>query len=134
MTERKYLSRFSELIDFVHLYQMKMNYGGDYKQEMDNVLHDIDLMINDGIKVDAKIIRAIVAMTQANVEIWINEDKEREGITDENPDWEAKYKALLRTHKLNSTRSECKAIIEGHIGGRKDEKLNYHKGEWKISW
>lgn len=135
MAERKYLPSFASLVDSLHLAQMKMNYGGDYMEEMRDILHDIDLLIDEGIVVRADMIRAIVAMTQANVEIWINEDKEREGIKEgENVDWEAKYKALLRTHKLNGTRAECNSRIQELIGGRTNKKLNYHNSEWKINW
>lgn len=135
MSERKYLPTFAMLCDSLHLVQMKMNYGGDYIEEMKNILHDMDLMIDGGIKVNADMIRAIVAMTQANVEIWINEDNEREGIKEgEAVNWEAKYKALLRTHRLNGTRSECNARIQELIGGRANRKLNYHNSEWNIKW
>jgi hypothetical protein len=132
---RKYLPSFASLIDALHLVQMKMNYGADCIEEMRDILHDIDLMIEGGVKVNADIIRAIVAMTQSNVEIWVNEDKEREGIKEgEIVDWEAKYKALVRTHRLNGTRAECNARIQELIGGRTNKKLNYHNSEWKITW
>lgn len=135
MADRQYNLSFAELIDRLQLVQMKENYGGDYIGEISAVLHDIDWMLQEGIKVDANIIRAIVAMTQANTEIWVNENNEREGVIDsENVDWEKKYKNLLRTHKLNATRSECKARVQELLGGRTDKKLNYHNTEWKISW
>lgn len=135
MSERKYLPSFAMLCDSLHLVQMKMNYGGDYTEEMNDILHDLDLLIDEGISVNADMIRAIIAMTQANVEIWINEDNEREGIKEgESVNWEAKYKSLLRTHKLNGTRAECNARIQELIGGRTNRKLNYHNSEWKISW
>ena len=135
MGQRRYNLSFAELVDRLCLVQMKQNYGGDYVEEMKDVLSDIDLLIREGIVVvSADMIRAITVMVQANVEIWINEDMERRGLLEENPDWEFKYKNLLRTHKLNSTRSEAKARVQELIGGRSDKKLNYHNGEWKISW
>ena len=131
---RAYNLSFAELVDRLCLVQMKQNYGGDYSDEMKDVLHDIDLLIKEGVKIDADMVRAIVVMVQANVEIWLNEDNERKGIIEEFPNWEQKYKNILRTHKLNSTRSAAKSRVQQLIGGRTDEKLNYHNGEWKISW
>ena len=131
---RAYNLSFAELVDRLCLVQMKQNYGGDYADEMKDVLHDIDLLIKEGVKIDADMVRAIVVMVQANVEIWLNEDNERKGLIEEFPNWEQKYKNILRTHKLNSTRSEAKARVQELIGGRTDKKLNYHNGEWKISW
>lgn len=131
---RAYNLSFAELVDRLCLVQMKQNYGGDYSDEMKDVLHDIDLLIKEGVKIDADMVRAIVVMVQANVEIWLNEDNERKGLIEEFPNWEQKYKNILRTHKLNSTRSEAKARVQELIGGRTDKKLNYHNGEWKISW
>lgn len=135
MESRKYNLSFAELVDRLCLVQMKQNYGGDYKEEMRDVLHDIDSLIKEGkVVVSADMIRAITVMVQANVEIWINEDNERKGIIEESPNWEQKYKNILRTHKLNSTRSEAKARVQELIGGRTDKKLNYHNGEWEIFW
>lgn len=136
MGERKYLPTFASLFDALHLVQMKMNYGGDYQEEMNNILHDIDLIIKEeGIKVNADMIRAIIAMTQANVEIWVGEDSQREGVKEgEQPDWEKMYKSLLRTHRLNSSRALCNERIQELSGGRANKKLNYHNSEWKFSW
>ena len=136
MEGRKYLPSFATLFDALHLVQMKMNYGGEYQEEMNNILHDIDLVIKqDGIKVTADMIRAIIAMTQANTEIWVGEDNQREGVKEgENVDWEKKYKSLLRTHRLNSSRALCNERIQELAGGRPNKKLNYHNSEWKFSW
>ena len=132
---RKYLPSFASLMDSLHLVQMKMNYGGEYMEEMRDILHDIDLLIEGGIKINADMLRAIVAMTQANVEIWIGEDNQREGVKEgENVDWEKMYKLLLRTHKLNGTRAFCNSRIQELAGGRTNKKLNYHDPEWKINW
>jgi len=130
---RSYHYTFAELIDRLCLAQMKENYGGDYKAEIQHILHDIDVHLESGVKIDANGIRAIIAMTQSNVEIWVGEDKERNGVED-GRSWEEKYKSLLRTHRLNSSRSECKARLQILIGGATDKKLNYHQGEWNISW
>ena len=134
MEQRVYNLSFAELVDRLCLVQMKENYGGDYAEEIRMILHDIDLMFSEGMKMDANIIRAIIAMTQSNVEIWINEDNERKGIIEDNPDWREKYLNILRTHELNSTRSECKARVQELLGGRTDKKLNYHNSAWRISW
>ena len=136
MENRKYLPTFASLIDSLHLVQMKMNYGGEYMEEMRNILHDIDLLIREeGIVVNADMIRAIVTMTQSNVEIWVGEDAQREGVKEgETPDWEKMYKGLLRTHRLNSSRAACNQRIQELSGGKTNPKLNYHNSEWNLKW
>lgn len=127
MAERKYYHNFSELLDRLMLCQLKENHGGNYAQEIKDIMHDIDSIIEDaGFKVDGKMIRAIIALTQINSFIWQNESSARDGSPENNNLW--------FTHQLNANRSECKAVIEESIGGRTDKKLNYLDGVWKISW
>ncbi len=126
MSDRKYFHSFSELLDKLMLCQLKESHGGDYAQEIKDIMHDIQLMINEGIVVGAEMIRAIIVLTQVNSFIWANEDNARNGTPENNNLW--------FTHQLNSDRSSTKAYIEKRIGGRADEKLNYMKGIWKISW
>lgn len=121
-----YRHSFSELIDRLMLCQLKENHGGDYKQEIKDILHDIQEHIDNGTVVGAEMIRAIIVLTQSNSFIWQNEDNAREGSPDNNK--------LFYTHQLNANRSEAKAQIEMMINGRLDKKLNYLSGIWKISW
>jgi hypothetical protein len=124
--ERKYFHSFSELIDRLMLCQLKENHGGEYKQEIQDILHDIQEHIDSGTVVGAEMIRAIIVLTQSNSFIWQNEDNARGGSPDNNQ--------LFYTHQLNANRSEAKAKIETMINGRLDKKLNYLSGIWRISW
>lgn len=124
--ERKYNYSFAELCDRLHVCQMKENLGGNYADEISDIKHDIDMMIDEGIVIDAEIIRAIIALTQSNTAIWINEDNARKGTPENNNLW--------YTHQLNATRSSCKNRIQDLIGGRLDTKINYMGSIWKISW
>lgn len=124
--ERRYKHSFSELLDKLMLCQLKQSHGGEYTQEISDIMNDIDIMIAEGIPVGSEMIRAIIVLTQANSFIWQNEDMARKGTPENNN--------LYFTHQLNATRSESKSVIEKMIGGRTDEKLNYLSGAWKISW
>lgn len=124
--ERRYKHSFSELLDRLMLCQLKQSHGGEYTQEISDIMHDLQLMINEGIVVGAEMIRAIIVLTQANSFIWQNEDMARKGTPENNN--------LYFTHQLNATRSESKTVIENRIGGRPDKKLNYLPGAWDIKW
>lgn len=127
MAERKYHLSFSELLDRLQLCQLKENHGGEYAHEIKDIMHDIQLLIDQGdVLVDSKMVRAIIALTQVNAFIWMNEDNARKGTSENNNLW--------FTHQLNSNRSQIKTRIEEMIGGRPDSKLNYMEGVWKISW
>lgn len=124
--ERRYKHSFSELLDKLMLCQLKESHGGDYTQEISDIMHDIDLMIDEGVVVKSQLLRALIVLTQANSFIWGNEDAARNGTPENNN--------LYFTHQLNATRSEAKTVVEKLIGGRTDEKLNYLPGAWKIKW
>lgn len=127
MEKRKYHLSFAELIDRLMLCQLKESHGGRYAEEIKDILHDIDLVIQEeGIVLDASYIRAIIVLTQANSFIWTNEDNARKGTPENNN--------LYFTHQLNATRSEAKAYLQERHGGRTDKKLNYISGAWTISW
>lgn len=124
--ERRYKHSLSELLDRLMLCQLKQSHGGDYSQEISDIMHDIDLIIDEGVVVRSELLRAVIVLTQANSFIWQNEDMARKGTPENNN--------LYFTHQLNATRSESKAVIEKMIGGRTDEKLNYLSGAWQIKW
>jgi hypothetical protein len=126
MNVRKYNYSFSELLDKLQLCQLKSNHGADTGQEIKGLCHDIQLMIDEGVVVDAAMVRAIIVLTQINSFVWMNEDNARKGTPENNNLW--------FTHQLNANRSEAKAYIEEKIGGRPDRKLNYLDGVWKINW
>jgi hypothetical protein len=134
MTQRKYLPTFSELVDRLSIAQLKEVFipahKAEYSQEIKDILHDIDLMIEENAtKLDADTIRAIVVLSQMNLHIWHNESNYRKGIKDGNN--------LELTHGLNGIRNTAKNIIQETVGGRKDYKIDCLAADfkdWEISW
>jgi hypothetical protein len=134
MTKRQYLPTLSELIDRLSITQLKevfiTDHKGEYAEEISDILHDIDLMIEEGsLSFSADTIRAIVVLSQMNLHIWHNESNYRKGIKDGNN--------LELTHGLNGIRNTSKNIIQEINGGRKDYKIDCLAAEfkeWEISW
>jgi hypothetical protein len=106
------------------------DHKAEYSQEIDDIVHDIQLIIDEHKAVlDADTIRAIVVVSQMNLHIWHNESNYRRGIKDGNN--------LELTHGLNGIRNTAKNKIQEIIGGRKDYKVDCLAAEWKdweISW
>jgi hypothetical protein len=132
-TERKYLPTLSELIDRLSIVQLKEVFITEHKQEyakeIQNICHDIQMILNVSESVDADIIRAIVVLSQMNLHIWHNESNYRKGIKDGNN--------LELTHGLNGIRNIAKNKIQELNGGRKDYKIDCLAAEfkeWEISW
>tara|TARA_R110000824_G_scaffold87971_2_gene216516 strand:+ start:494 stop:898 length:405 start_codon:yes stop_codon:yes gene_type:complete len=132
MRERKYLPTLSELIDRLSIAQLKevflSAHKEEYASEIKDILHDIDLLIEDG-KVSAETIRAIVVLAQMNLHIWHNEAEARKG--------KNAGENLLLTHGLNGIRNTAKNKIQEIVGGRKDHKIDCLAAEfkdWEISW
>ena len=132
-TKRKYLPTLSELIDRLSIVQLKEVFMGDHKQEyaqeINDIVHDIQICLDGCGKVDAKMLRAIVVLSQMNLHIWHNESNYRKGIKDGNN--------LELTHGLNGIRNTAKNVIQTHMGGRKDYKIDCLAAEfkeWEISW
>ena len=133
MTERKYLPTLSELIDKLSIAQLKEVFISDHKeeyaQEISDICHDIQLLLDQSEDVSAEIIRAIVVLSQMNLHIWHNESNYRKGIIDGNN--------LELTHGLNGIRNTAKNKIQEVVGGRKDYKIDCLAAEfkeWEISW
>lgn len=127
MEGRVYNFTFSELLDKLMLSQLKESHGGNYAQEIRDIMHDIQLYIDKGaVEINSEMIRAIIVLTQVNAFIWQNEANARNGTPENNNLW--------FTHQLNANRSETRAHIEEMFGGKPDRKLNYLDGVWKISW
>jgi len=130
--ERKYLPTLADLIDRLAISQLKENFLSEHKeeyaQEIKDILHDIDIMIQDS-KITADTIRAIVVLSQMNLHIWHNEAEARKGNNaGEN---------LLLTHGLNGIRNTAKNKIQEIVGGRKDYKVDCVAADfkdWEISW
>ena len=133
MTSRKYLPTLSELIDRLSIVQLKEvfipEHKLEYAKEIEDICHDINLCLENGEKIDADIIRAIVVLSQMNLHIWHNESNVRSG--KEGPN------ALALTHGLNGIRNTAKNKIQEVMGGRKDYKIDCLAAEfkeWNISW
>ena len=131
--QRKYLPTLSELIDRLSIVQLKEvfipDHKDEYAQEIKDIVHDIQLILNDAEKIDAETIRAIVVLSQMNLHIWHNESNYRKGIKDGNN--------LELTHGINGIRNTAKNKIQEIVGGRKDYKIDclaIEFKDWEVSW
>jgi len=133
MTHRKYLPTLSELIDRLSIAQLKevfiSEHKEEYAQEIADIVHDIQMILDNAERVDAEVVRAIVVLSQMNLHIWHNESNYRKGVKDGND--------LELTHGLNGIRNTAKNKIQEVVGGRKDYKIDCLAAEfkdWEISW
>ena len=131
--ERKYLPTLSELVDRLSIAQLKevfiTEHKEEYAKEIQDIVHDIQIILDSSEKIDAEIIRAVVVLSQMNLHIWHNESNYRKGIKDGNN--------LELTHGLNGIRNTAKNKIQEIAGGRKDYKIDCLAAEfkdWEISW
>ena len=130
---RKYLPTLGELIDRLSIVQLKEvkipQHKEEYAQEILEIVHDINEILNDKPKVDGEFIRAIVVLSQMNTHIWYNDDNARSGDDVGNK--------LMLTHGLNGIRNTAKNKIQELDGGRKDYKIDCIADEfndWDVSW
>ena len=130
---RKYLPTLSELVDRLSIARLKEvfipEHKEEYAQEISDICHDIQLILDKSEDVTADIVRAIVVLSQMNLHIWHNESNYRKGIDDGNN--------LELTHGLNGIRNTAKNKIQEVVGGRKDYKIDCLAAEfkdWEISW
>jgi hypothetical protein len=133
MTERKYLPTLAELVDRLSISQLKEvfipQHKEEYSQEIKDIVHDIQVLLDSSESVNADTIRAIVVLSQMNLHIWHNESNYRKGIKDGNN--------LELTHGLNGIRNTAKNKIQEIVGGRKDYKIDCLAADfsdWEISW
>mgnify|MGYP003627204395 FL=1 len=133
MKERKYLPTLSELIDRLSIAQLKEvfipKHKEEYAQEISDIVHDIQLILDKSDDITADTIRAIIVLSQMNLHIWHNESNYRKGIKDGNN--------LELTHGLNGIRNTSKNKIQEVVGGRKDYKIDCLAADfkdWEISW
>ena len=133
MAERKYLPTLAELVDRLSISQLKEvfipQHKEEYSQEIKDIVHDIQVLLDSSEKVNADTIRAIVVLSQMNLHIWHNESNYRKGIKDGNN--------LELTHGHNGIRNTAKNKIQEIVGGRKDYKIDCLAADfkdWEISW
>ena len=70
------------MIDRLSIFQLKEvkipEHKEKYAQDIHDILNDIDIILDESPgKVDAKLIRAIVVLSQMNAHIWYNESDVR---------------------------------------------------------
>jgi hypothetical protein len=131
--DRKYLPTLSELVDRLSIAQLKevfiSEHKNEYAKEISDIVHDIQILLDQSEKITSETIRAIVVLSQMNLHIWHNESNYRKGIKDGNN--------LELTHGLNGIRNTAKNKIQEIMGGRKDYKIDCLAAEfedWEISW
>ena len=131
--ERKYLPTLSDLVDSLSIAQLKevfiSRHKEEYAQEISDIVHDIQLILDKVEDIDAETIRAIVVLSQMNLHIWHNEANYRKGIKDGNN--------LELTHGLNGIRNTAKNKIQEVVGCRNDYKIDCLAADfkdWEISW
>ena len=68
MTTRKYLPTLSELVDRLSIAQLKevfiVEHKEEYADEIGDIVHDIQMSLDEGAEVTAETIRAIVVLAQ----------------------------------------------------------------------
>lgn len=135
MSVRAYQWSFAELIDRLNIVNQKIAYASDdekaqtFVKERDEIVHDLNQFIKEGVEVTGEILNAICCLQFVNVKIWQNEEEQRgdiEAAAGKLVDWEQKYKTLLRSHHWNANRGNLKKFIQQKLGGRIDHKLNYY--------
>lgn len=118
---RKYLPTLANLIDrlsIVTLKSIKTKFKKQYEQEAKEIMHDIQLILKEK-KIDdyGQFIRAVQINTLANEVIWNNEDKARNGGTEQDH-------LLKFTHSVNGVRNQAMNVISQELGERKELKLD----------
>ena len=134
MSERRFLPTLSELIDRLSIVQLKEvkipEHKNEYAQEISDIVHDIQLIMNDkNVVLTAEMLRAVIVCAQMNAHIWYNESNVRSG--KEGPSM------LALTHGLNGIRNTAKNKIQEVVGGRKDYKIDCIAADfkdWEVSW
>jgi ferritin-like metal-binding protein YciE len=75
MAERKYLPTLAELVDRLSISQLKEvfipQHKEEYSQEIDDIVHDIQVLLDSSEKVNADTIRAIVVLSQMNLQMFL---------------------------------------------------------------
>ncbi len=130
---RQWLETFAGLIDRITIHQLKEvfvpEHKNKYRREMDQMVHDLDLLIADkNIQLTGKMIRAVIVLAQINEHIWYNESAVRQS-------GDQDLHLLKLTHGLNGVRSETMNYILRIIGDeeRRDYKTDCLAAEFS-SW
>ena len=134
--ERQYLLPLAELIDRLTIDQIKEVLIPEQKescaQEMEKLAHDIDLIVEEKeLKLTARLIRIIIAISQMNLHIWYYKDQMQR-------DPESYTNFLKLAHQLNGVKNQMKNLLLEEIGDREKsfQKTNYSTDGlqgWEIS-
>jgi len=131
MEERKYVPSVADLLDRLSIDLLKQVFIEEkkdvYKQEIEDILHDIDLCLqNKEVKLTGVLLRAVLLLGQINTHIWYNESAARKG---ESQDLER----LKLTHSINGIRNKTKNRILEEMGEKKgfDYKVDCLAAEFK---
>jgi hypothetical protein len=134
--QRKYLPTFADLVDRMSIVQLKMIFIPEnreaYAQELADIQHDIDLLLADRSRLNAKAVHAIQVIMLANRYIWENEAEARAGS-------DRQSHLLRRTHAINGVRNTAKNVLSRELGERVDLKIDAlaadlpdDMGNWRI--
>lgn len=135
MSERKYKLTLAELLDRLSIVQLKEVFLPEHKEmyakEIGEIMHDINLELEERPYLHAEDLRALIVLAQMNLHIWHNEANYRKGIKEGNN--------LELTHGLNGIRNTAKNQIQAskNTDIRKDYKTDCLAAEfkdWEISW
>jgi hypothetical protein len=133
--QRRYLPTLADLVDRMSIVQLKaihiLENRDAYLREMDDIRHDIDLLLAKGA-VNAAMLHAVQVIMPTNYYIWSNETKAREGSSEQNH-------LLRRTHAVNGVRNTAKNVLAREMGERVDLKVDAlaadlpaDMGNWRI--
>ena len=122
---RRYLPTLSDLVDRLTIVQLKTLFiperRNDYIKEREAIEHDIDLILSEihenGERITAPDVHAIIAIMLTNHLIWINESKARTGGSEQD-------KLLKLTHSINGQRNAAKNKLARVDQGRIDFKTD----------
>ena len=125
----RYKWSFAELCDRLSIVLQKIVYAENEEMrlsfvgEREDLIHDLNLYLKEGVQVDGEMISRICYLQLVNATIWANETAGRgEGSA-------ANYQF---THGLNANRATIKKSISQKANGRIDHKLNYISGAWDL--
>ena len=117
----------AELYDRLSICLLKIAHGSDeVEKEAEALAQELNM---DPVDL------CVLKLAMVNTAIFVNEDNVRElsSVPDMNDaQWADLGRRLLKTHRLNATRSELKKRISENAQERVDPKLNYVKGAWRV--
>ncbi len=120
MKNRKFVLPAAELIDRLSVDQIKEMLFDDKSsitKEIEDLSHDIDLILSEKeVKLNSRIIRILMVISQINVHIWYLKDRMQEDAE--------KYDELLKlAHQINGVRNRMKNLLLEEFGDKEKSLL-----------